>query len=167
MPLAPAARLCRALRPPATSWQLPPGGDPPTPAGALRLHTYVLLDSPSIISVRPLLAAGWKFTLDAAGRGCSVRVPGVSRAFPLRRDASGAILITLVASSRGLLLRSESLAHRFLVAYLYDFTLDTGAEVCIVGAGSITLLREIGTLPPWPLRAWVGLGRRRSTRASS
>ncbi len=53
------------------------------PAGALNLHTYVLPESPSIIAVTPLLAAGWKFTLDASGQGCSVRVPGVTRAFHL------------------------------------------------------------------------------------
>ena len=47
----------------------PPGGDPPAPADALRLHTYVLLESPNIISATPLLAAGWKFTLDSGGRG--------------------------------------------------------------------------------------------------
>ena len=123
------------------------------PAPALCLHTIVLPGSPNLLAATPLLAAGWTINLFEGAHGPSITVPGVSRAFPLHRDRGGSVIVTFVASPRGLLLRNDSLAHRCMVAH--EFILDTAAEVCLVGAESLDLLCELFSLGP---QAFSGVG---------
>ena len=109
-------------------------------APALRLAAYAMPDSPSILAAAPLLRAGWKFTPPAGSREMAISIPGTTRAFQLRRDASGRVLVTFVGTPRGLVLRDDSVAHRGFIAH--DFILDPAAEVCIAGLRSNALLRN-------------------------
>ena len=139
--------------------------DPHTPgrglpaAPPLRIPIFVLPESPNILSVTPLLRAGWVITLgigDGTGAsGSSIAIPGVSYRFPLVRDSAGTVHVTFVATGPGLVLRDASLAHRLLPSF--DFILDTGAEVSLVGASHIALLRELGVPPSVTLTAVGGL----------
>ena len=128
----------------------------------LRLETYVLPNSPSILAASPLLRAGWKITLAEGAKGSKISVPGVPRAFPLTRDKHGGVIVSFVETPRGLLLRNDSTAHRCLISH--DFILDTGAEVCIVGAGAISLLGDMGTVPAIPI---TGVGGARTVPLDS
>jgi hypothetical protein len=129
-----------------SEWVTPP---------ALRLETYVLPDSPNLLASTPLLRAGWKITLAEGIRGSQIKVPGITRPFPLTRDVHGSVIVTFVETPRGLLLRDDSVAHRCLAAH--EFILDTGAEVCLIGPGSIALLSSMGSVPPMTVTGVGGM----------
>ena len=106
----------------------------------------MLPSSPNLLPATPLLRAGWKITLAEGPKGSQITIPGAPRAFPLSRDEYGSVIVTFVETPRGLLLRDDSIAHRCLIAH--DFILDTGAEVCLIGAESISLLSGLGSIAP-------------------
>jgi len=114
---------------------------------AVQLTTMIAASPHNILSISPLMDAGWKFVLaatagarpDKAGyaAGCSVFVPGCAAAFPLRRDPRGNIFGRFMRHGGG-----YSICDPGVPGDGVDLLMDCGAEVSVFNPADAGLLRD-------------------------